>query len=61
MGERQKALNSRRKYRNSNASDEAEDEESYQPANIAASNVERRQAMEQNDPDDTVNTDRYAL
>ena len=53
MGERQKALNSKRKYRNSNGSDQ--EDEIQQPT----SKIERR--IVENDPDDTVNTDRYAL
>ena len=53
MGERQKALNSKRKYRNSNASDEPDIEIQQQ----SPSPVERRQI----DADDTINTDRYAL
>ena len=52
MGERQKALNSKRKYRTSNASDEPVDIERQQ-----TSTIERRQI----DADDTINTDRYAL
>jgi hypothetical protein len=53
MGERQKALNSKRKYRTSNASDEPEIQQQ------SPRSVEMRQVN--NDPDDTVNTDRYAL
>jgi len=52
MGERQKALNSKRKHRTSNASDELVDIERKQ-----TSTIERRQI----DADDTINTDRYAL
>jgi hypothetical protein len=52
MGERQKALNSKRKNRTSNASDEPEIHQQSSP-----NNVERRHL----DNDESINTDRYAL
>jgi hypothetical protein len=53
IGERQKVLNSRRKQRHSNASDEHEE------MKISSSPVQKRQIDV--DADDTINTDRYAL